>query len=46
MAFDFASLSERLERVYSRRLALRPLSLADAWPLFEATRNPLFNRHI
>jgi RimJ/RimL family protein N-acetyltransferase len=46
MPFDFQDLSERLERVYSRRLALRPVSLADAWPLFHATRNPLFNKHL
>jgi RimJ/RimL family protein N-acetyltransferase len=46
MAFDYASLTDRLERVYSRRLALRPLALSDAWPLYTATRNPLFNRHL
>ena len=46
MQFDFLNLSEQLERVYSRRLALRAVSLADAWPLFQATRNPSFNRHL
>src|SRR5207237_5531935 len=46
MVHDFQELTDRLERVYSRRLALRPVSLADAWPLFQATRNPLFNKHL
>lgn len=46
MNFDYQELTERLERVYSRRLALRPLSLADGWPLFQATRNPQFNKHL
>jgi RimJ/RimL family protein N-acetyltransferase len=46
MNFDFNVLTERLERAYSTRLALRSVSLSDAWPLFEATRNPLFNRHL
>lgn len=43
---DFRELSEQLERVYSSRLALRPLALCDAWPLFEATRNPDFNKNL
>lgn len=46
MAFDFIGLSEQLERVFSRRLALRAVALSDAWPLFQATRNPLFNKHL
>ena len=46
MAFDFTELSLNLQRAHSRRIALRPASLADAWPLFHATRNPLFNRHL
>ena len=46
MAHDYLELTDRLERAYSRRLALRRASLADAWPLFEATRNPLFNKHL
>jgi ribosomal-protein-alanine N-acetyltransferase len=46
MAHDYLELTDRLERAYSRRLALRRVSLADAWPLFEATRNPLFNKHL
>lgn len=41
---DFRELSDQLERVYSNRLALRPLALSDGWPLFEATRNPEFNK--
>ena len=43
---DFRELSEQLQRVYSSRLALRPLALSDGWPLFEATRNPDFNRNL
>lgn len=46
MTFDFNGLSVQLERVYSPRLALRPVSLCDAWPLFRATRNPEFNKHL
>ena len=46
MQFDFLSLSDQLERVYSRRLAMRAVSLSDAWPLFHATRNPSFNKHL
>ena len=43
MPVDFASFTEQLVRTHSRRLALRPVCLADAWPLFKATRNPQFN---
>jgi RimJ/RimL family protein N-acetyltransferase len=43
---DFIELSEQLQRVFSTRLALRPLALADGWPLFEATRNPEFNKNL
>lgn len=43
---DFGSLSENLERIFTPRLALRPLALSDAWPLFAATRNPTFNRQL
>jgi RimJ/RimL family protein N-acetyltransferase len=46
MAFDFSELSQNLQRAHGRRIALRPASLSDAWPLFHATRNPLFNRHL
>ena len=46
MSMDFRQLSERLERIYSKRFALRPVCLADGWPLFEATRNPSFNKHL
>ena len=46
MKLDFLNLTEELERIYSRRLALRPVALSDAWPLFLATRNPMFNRHL
>ena len=43
---DFLELTEQLERIFSPRLALRPLCLSDAWPLYEATRNPDFNKHL
>lgn len=46
MAFDFPELSLNLQRAHARRIALRPASLSDAWPLFQATRNPLFNKHL
>ncbi len=41
---DFSTLAYHLERCHTRRIALRPVTLTDAWPLFEATRNPSFNR--
>lgn len=44
--FDFFALTDQLERTYSRRIALRRVALADAWPLYRATRNPLFNKHL
>lgn len=46
MVMDFRRLSEELERISSGRLALRPVCLADAWSLYEATRNPNFNAHL
>ena len=46
MAFDFSELGQNLQRAHAPRVALRPACLADAWPLFHATRNPLFNRHL
>ncbi len=46
MDVDFRELSDRLEHAYSRRVALRPASLTDAWPLFEATRSHEFNRYL
>lgn len=46
MEFDYTELTDQLERAYSPRLALRQVSLADGWPLYEATRNPLFNKHL
>jgi len=46
MAFDFQELGLSLQRAHSRRIALRPAALCDAWPLFHATRNPLFNKHL
>ena len=46
MNFDFQELTYRLERFSSARLALRPLCLADAWPLFQASRDQRFNEHL
>jgi RimJ/RimL family protein N-acetyltransferase len=46
MKFDFLDLSNALEHVYTKRLALRPVSVVDAWPIFQASRNELFNKHL
>lgn len=46
MKFDFLGLTRELEHVYTKRLALRPVSVADAWPIFHASRNDLFNRYL
>ena len=46
MPFDFHALTDHLERVSSRRLALRGLAHCDAWPLFQATQTPRFNEHL
>lgn len=43
MQIDFEELANELHLVHTTRLALRPLALSDAWPLWEATRNPSFN---
>lgn len=43
MQIDFEDLASELQLVHTGRLALRPLALADAWPLWAATRNPAFN---
>jgi RimJ/RimL family protein N-acetyltransferase len=44
--FEFHALGAHLARVHTKRLALRPVALSDAWPLFEATRNAAFNSHL
>lgn len=41
---DFFELSSRLSAVQTDRLVLRAASPADGWALFDATRNPDFNR--
>lgn len=46
MSFDFLNLTSDLQRIYSPRIALRQVSLSDGWPLFEATKNPLFNKNL
>lgn len=40
---DFAELTAALSLFHTKRLALRPAAVADGWPLWVATRNPLFN---
>ena len=40
---SYQRLSEKLERIHTKRLALRPVCMSDAWPLYQATRNSLFN---
>jgi len=45
-AVDYLELSEALERARSSRIALRPVAISDAYPLFAATRNPKFNRYL
>jgi len=46
MPTDFFELTAQLEAAYTPRIALRPASLSDAWPLFMATRNPQFNKYL
>ena len=41
---DFFELSSRLNGRHTARLVLRQASPADGWSLFDATRNPAFNR--
>tara|TARA_R110002049_G_scaffold162633_1_gene328368 strand:+ start:198 stop:917 length:720 start_codon:yes stop_codon:yes gene_type:complete len=43
---DFKQFSQRINHHYSERLALRPIALSDAWPLFEATQADGFNEHL
>lgn len=40
---DFAELTAALSLFHTKRLALRPAAVADGWPLWVATRNPIFN---
>ena len=40
---DFAELTAALSLFHTKRLALRPAAVADGWPLWVATRNPMFN---
>jgi RimJ/RimL family protein N-acetyltransferase len=46
MDFDFIELTRSLECSFSERIALRPVALCDAWPIFVASRNPAFNEHL
>jgi len=43
---DFKKFGQRINHHYSERLALRPIALSDAWPLFEATQADGFNEHL
>ncbi|MFK7963581.1 MAG: GNAT family N-acetyltransferase [Burkholderiaceae bacterium] len=43
---NFKQFSKRIDHHYSDRLALRPIALSDAWPLFEATQADGFNEHL
>lgn len=46
MDFDFLELTQCLECSFTERIALRPVALCDAWPVYAATRNPAFNKHL
>lgn len=46
MQFDFLELTHALECSFTGRVALRPVALCDAWPIFSASRNPAFNKHL
>jgi RimJ/RimL family protein N-acetyltransferase len=46
MKFDFLELTQALECSFTSRLALRPVALSDAWPIYAASRNPGFNRYL
>lgn len=46
MQFDFQELTQALECSFTSRVALRPVALSDAWPIFAASRNPAFNRYL
>jgi RimJ/RimL family protein N-acetyltransferase len=46
MQFDFLELTQALECSFTSRVALRPVALSDAWPIFAASRNPAFNRYL
>lgn len=43
---EFKQFAQRINHHYSERLALRPIALSDAWPLFEATQADGFNEHL
>ena len=46
MKFDFLELTQALECSFTSRVALRPVALSDAWPIYSASRNPGFNRYL
>jgi ribosomal-protein-alanine N-acetyltransferase len=43
---DLQLLTRRASYYHTERLALRPFAFADIWPLWEATRDPGFNRQL
>ncbi len=43
---NFQHFAQRCVYHYSERLALRPIALSDAWPLYEATQVEGFNDHL
>ncbi len=46
MSLDFPALAYHLVRSHTERIALREVTLADAWPLFQATRDVCFNQFL
>ena len=46
MTFNFKSFTSNAQHFLSDRIALRPLTLADAWPLWAATQTPKFMQHL
>lgn len=46
MSHDFLELSDAVERFSNHRYAFRPVCLHDAWPIWQATRNPQFNQFL
>lgn len=46
MRLDLKRFHERAASYHSERIALRPFAPADAWPLWHATREPMFNKHL
>jgi RimJ/RimL family protein N-acetyltransferase len=43
---DLRDFEERFSRYLTHRVAIRPMSMSDMWPIWHATRNPDFNRFL